>query len=142
MPSKRHAVTALLALAAAILGWMDVSWALRPGLFAIMDDIGTQASMIPLSYARVLNMVPQRFYADRPLGWALIKVLSDAYQFDYPKQVVWLIVVHAASCVLAFLILRRLGAGAPLAIAGVAIFAGLWTTAETVTYLGEAFDLV
>lgn len=136
----RIAVEAILGVLAAALCWFDVSWALKPGLFPILDEIGTWAIVAIGRYRAFVYLWPKEYYADRPLGWAFIKAVGEAFGFHYSREVVFLIAIHFACCALAFWMFRRLGVGVPVAIGGVALFGGLWTTAQTATYLGEAFD--
>ncbi len=137
---SRIAVHALLALIAAILCWLDVSWALHRGLFPYLDEISTQNTVVFRSYAQLANFFPTTYYADRPTGWVFLKLMGDWFGFDYRRQAACLIAIHFANCGLAFWLFRRLGVSIPVAIAGVGLFGGLWTTAQTATYLGEAFD--
>lgn len=138
----RRVPIVLLAVFAAILCWVDVSWALRPGLFPILDEIGTRAIVSITSYRQILTFFPVSYYADRPLGWAFIKLMGDWFDFNYRREVAFLIAIHFANCLLGFRLFRRLGVSLPLAIAGLATFGGLWTTAQTATYLGESFDVI
>jgi hypothetical protein len=138
----RIAIQSLLALFAIALCWADVSWALRPGLFPIFDELSTRTVFLTQPYGQLIHLFPDTFYADRPLGWAFIRLVADLFGFDYTRQVACLLAVHFANCGLAFLMFRRLGAGIPISIAGVALFGGLVTTAQTATYLGESFDAI
>ncbi len=137
-------VDAMLTLFAATLCWACVSWSLRPGLFPIMDEIDTRGS--------VMNSVVQpdpahparlHFYADRPLGWVFIKAMDDRWGFDYSgrrSRACWWHLF--ANCGLGFWLFRKLGASVPLSVAGIALFGGLWTTAQTAPYLDECFDAI
>jgi len=136
----RVVVQALLALIAAVLCWVDVSWALHRGLFPYLDEISTQNTVVFRSCAQLANFFPTTYYADRPTGWVFLKLMGDWFGFDYRRQVACLIAIHFANCGLAFWLFRRLGVSIPVAIAGVGLFGSLWTTAQTATYLGEAFD--
>ncbi len=138
----RAGVVAVLAVFAAVVCWVDVSWALRPGLFPIQDEISTRAIVVFMPYGQIFNFFPNRFYADRPFGWAFIKLMGNWFGFDYHGQVACLLAIHFANCGLGLWLFRRLGVGVPLAIAGVGLFGGLWTTAQTATYLGESFDMI
>lgn len=138
----RPAVETGLAVLAATLCWVDVRWALQAGLFPILDEVGTRALVLSASYGRILNFFPNTFYADRPLGWAFIKLMGDWFGFDYARQAACLMAIHFANCGMAFRLFRRLGVSVPVSIAGVGLFGGLWTTAQTATYLGEAFDVI
>src|SRR5271168_4070668 len=99
-------IHASLALFAVILCWACVSWSLRPGLFPLLDEIGTKGAVMMLSYRRILNVLPIQFYADRPLGWAFIKLMDDHFGFDYAKQVACLLLFHFANCGLGFWLFR------------------------------------
>jgi hypothetical protein len=132
----------VLALWAAVLCWKNVSWALQPGLFPIFDELSTRTVFLTSSYRQLIHFFPNIFYADRPVGWAFIRLLADLFGFDYTKQVACLLAIHFANCGLAFLLFRRLGAGIPISIAGMALFGSLATTAQTATYVGESFDVI
>ncbi|MGA2184552.1 MAG: hypothetical protein ABSH47_16130 [Bryobacteraceae bacterium] len=138
----RRTVQLLLALVAIALCWVDVSWALGPGLFPIFDELSTRTVFLTQSYGQLIHFFPDTFYADRPLGWAFIRLLADLFGFNYTRQVACLLAIHFANCGLAFLLFRRLGAGIPISIAAVALFGSLSTTAQTATYLGESFDVI
>ncbi len=135
-------VEAVLALFAAILCWACVSWSLRPGLFLLLDEISTKGAVMILSYRQILNILPIQFYADRPLGWAFIKLMDDRFGFDYQKEIACLLVFHFANCGLGLWLFRKLGASVPLGLAGIALFGSLWTTSQTAPYLGECFDAI
>jgi hypothetical protein len=50
--------------------------------------------------------------------------------------------IHFANCSFGYLIFRRLGVSVPLSIGGIGLYSVLWTTAGTVTYLGEASEVL
>jgi hypothetical protein len=139
--SARLAVTILLAASAITLCWVDVSWAFRPGLFPYLDELTNKTMFLDGSYHQIVHLFPAWFYNDRPVGWAFIRFISDLWGFDYRGQVACLLAVHFANCGLVFLLLRRLGSGVPISIAGVALFGSLWTTASTATFVGAPFDV-
>ena len=132
----------MLTVWAVVLCWEDVSWALRPGLFPILDELSTRAEFARISYGPFLHILPNTFYADRPIGWIFIGLMGDLFGFSYAKQVACLIAIHFGNCGFAFLLFRRLGASTPISIAAVALFGSLATTMITVTYLGESFDVI
>ncbi len=136
------AIEIALAISAVILCCVDIRWEIQAGLFPILDEVSTRAIVFFTPYRQLLNFIPVNFYADRPMGWAFIKLMSDGFGFDYPKQAACLAAVHFANCGLAFWLYRRLGVTIPVAIAGVGFFGSLWTSAQTSTYIGEAFDVV
>jgi hypothetical protein len=137
----RLAVHLVLAVFAITLCWVDVSWAFRPGLFPVHDEITNRAIFLDGSYHQIVHLFPAWFYNDRPVGWAFIRFIADIWGFDYRGQVACLLAVHFANCGLVFLLFRRLGVGVPLSIAGVALFGSLWTTAATATFVGAPFDV-
>jgi hypothetical protein len=138
----RSFATVALVLCAAALCWADVCWALRPGLFPIFDELNNPTLFLAGSYGQFFHFFPDTFYGNRPVGWAFIRLLADLFPFDYAKQVSCLLAIHFANCAMAFVLFRRLGAGAPISIAGVALFGSLATTARTVTYIGAAFEVI
>jgi hypothetical protein len=140
--SLKVVVEAVLGVFAAALCWMGVSWAVRPGLFPMLDELANPGVFLLGSYHQIVHFFPTTYYSDRPMGWAFIKLMGDWLGFDYTGQVACLLVLHFANCGLGFWLFRRLGLGVPLAIAGVGLFGGLWTTAQTATYLGESFDTI
>jgi hypothetical protein len=138
----RSAVHFILAIFAAALCWADVCWALRPGLFPILDELSNPALLLCGAYHEYVHFFPVEFFGDRPLGWAFVKLLADLFGFDYTKQVACLLAIHFANCGMACLLFRRLGASVPIAIAGLGVFGSLWTTAQSATYPGEADDVI
>ena len=138
----RGAICILLAAVCAMLCWYAVAWELRPGLFPILDELGTKAIVSFVSYRQILNFFPNQFYADRPLGWAFIRLVNDWFGFNYEGQAACLSILHFANCALAFRLFRRLDLNLPLTIAAISLYGSLWTTAQTATYIGEAFDIV
>ena len=135
-------VEVALAVSAAALCWHAVSWALRPGLFMILDELSTQRWFLWGSYGSIVHFFPTSFYADRPLGFAFIRLLTDVFGFDYTRQVACQLAIHFANCALAFVLFRQLGVGVALSLAGIGLYGSLSTTALTATYLGEAFDVL
>ena len=138
----RRIVELTLAVFAIGLCWVAVGWALRPGLFLMLDEVSTQKWFLWGSYSSIVHFFPTSFYSDRPIGFAFIRLLTDIFGFDYTKQVACQLAIHFANCLLAFLLFRRLGVGVPLSLAGIGLYGSLSTTALTSTYLGEAFDVI
>ncbi|MGA2183913.1 MAG: hypothetical protein ABSH47_12860 [Bryobacteraceae bacterium] len=138
----RRIVEVALAVFAIALCWVAVGWALRPGLFMMLDEVSTQKWFLWGSYSSIVHFFPTSFYSDRPIGFAFIRLLTDTFGFDYTRQVACQLAIHFANCLLAFLLFRRLGAGVPLSLAGIGVYGSLSTTALTATYLGEAFDVI
>jgi hypothetical protein len=138
----KRLVAIALGLCAAALCWEAVSWALQPGLFPMLDELGNRGLFLDGSYHQIVHFFPAWFYNDRPFGWMLERLLFDLFGFDYAKQVACFLVIHFANCVLAFALFRRLGASTPISISGVALFGSLWTTADTATFLGASFDVM
>ena len=124
-----------------MLCWVDVSWAFRPGLFPFLDEINNPTIFLDASYHGIVHLFPARVYNDRPVGWALVRLMADLFGYDYRRQVACLLAIHFANCGLAFLLFRRLSTSVPIAISGVALFGSLWTTAATATYAGAPFDV-
>ena len=139
--STKLLVVILLAVWGVGLCFADVSWAFRPGLFPILDELGNRAPFLDTSYRGVVHLFPTWFYNDRPVGWILIRLLADLFGFDYAKQAACFIAIHVANCIMGFVLFRKLGVGVVVSIAGIALFGSLWTTASTVTYIGAAFDV-
>jgi hypothetical protein len=138
----KTSIEAVLAVFAGAMCWSAVSWALRPGQFPYLDELATRGVFLLGSYSQIVHFFPTNYYADRPIGWAFIKLMGDCFDFDYTRQVACLLAVHFANCALGFWLFRKLGLGVPLAIAGVAVFGSVWTSAQTATYLGESFDVI
>lgn len=138
----RRAVDLALGLFAAALCWATVSWALRPGLFPILDELSGPTLFLDGSYHQIVHFFPNWFFNDRPLGWAFVKLMADLFGFDYTGQVACFLAIHFANCGLVFLLFRRLGVSVPISIAGVGLFGSLWTTAATATYPGAAHDMI
>ncbi len=142
MPKRQIAVEAVLGVLAAVLCWSSIAWALRPGLFPYLDEIANRGVFLLSSSRQIVHLFPTNYYSDRPLGWAFIKLMGDWFDFNYTGQVACLLAIHFANCGLGYWLFRRLGLNVPLAIAGIALFGSLWTTAQTATYLGESFDTI
>jgi len=138
----RLAVEIALAVFAAALCWRAVAWALRPGQFMILDELSTQKWFLWGPYSSIVHFFPTSFYADRPIGFAFIRLLTDLFGFNYAHQVACQLAVHLANCALALLLFRRLGVGVALSLAGIGLYGSLTTTALTATYIGEAFDVL
>jgi hypothetical protein len=138
----RLAVELALAVFAVGLCWVAVGWALRPGLFLMLDEVSIDKWFLWGSYSSVVHFFPTSFYSDRPIGFAFLRLLTDTFGFDYTKQVACQLAIHFANCLLAFLLFRRLGAGVPLSLAAIGLYGSLSATALTATYLGEAFDVI
>ena len=132
----------VLALWAALLCWASVRWALRPGLFPILDELSNPALFLGGSYNAYVHFFPVQLFGDRPLAWALVKLLADFFGFNYTRQVMCFIAIHFANCGMAFLLFRRLGASLPIAIAGLGFLGSLWTSAQSATYPGEPGDVI
>lgn len=137
----RVACHALLALFAAFVSWGAVGWALQPGLFLYMDEIGNLTRFIATPYWRMATFLPAWIYNDRPTGFILEGLLFDAFRFNYRPQALVLLVFHAANLMMGFLLSRRLGIGVPLSLGAIGLYGGLWTTAETASYIGAVFDV-
>jgi hypothetical protein len=144
VPARRFriGVEACLGLFAAVLCWVAVCWAFRPGQFPVLDELGNVAPFLYASYHQVIHLLPTWLYNDRPLGFAFQRLLFDWYGYNYAREVPFLLAVHFANCIMGFALFRRLGAGVPIALAGIALYGTLWTTAQTATYLGAAFDVL
>ncbi|MGD0579908.1 MAG: hypothetical protein ABSC08_13370 [Bryobacteraceae bacterium] len=129
-------MSSLVALWALILCWKGVSWAFRPHTFIILDELGDLSWPLRVSYRSILHLFPRIIYCDRPLGFAFRRFLFEQFGFNYSPQLVCLLAIHFLNCILAFALLRRLGARLPLAFSGMAAFGCLWCTAYAATYLG------
>ncbi len=140
--SLRRLTTIALALWAVLLCWAAVRWALRPGLFPILDELSNPALFLDGSYHDYVHFFPVQFFGDRPLAWALVKLLADLCGFNYARQVLCFIAIHFANCGMAFVLFRRLGASLPIAIAGMGFFGSVWTSAQSATYTGEPGDVI
>ena len=138
----RLLVAFALALWAAWLSWAAVRWALQPGLFPIIDELGNPALFLCGSYHEYVHFFPGAFFGDRSVAWALVKLLADLFGFNYTHQVMCFLGIHFANCAMAFVLFRRLGASLTIAIAGFGLFGSLWTTAQTATYPGEPGDML
>jgi len=110
-------------------------------LFLISDELGNLTRFIDYSYWQNVSFLPQWIYNDRPVGFVLAQGLFDAFGFNYRYQVGVFLVLHAANCGMGYLLSRRLGVSIPLSIAAIGAFGGLWSTAQTVTYIGAVFDV-
>jgi hypothetical protein len=135
-------IECLLPAVAVVVCWRDVSWAFRPGLSLMMDEVANLARFLGGSWWDVVNPVPHWIYNERPAGFALERLLFDIFGLDYSRQVIWFVAVHFANCALAFLLFRRLRLGIPLCLAAIGVYASLSTTAQTATYIGAAFDVL
>lgn len=134
-----------LALLAAVVCVEAVAWAFRGYYYVCSDEIGNlllRAVEGPRAYSGMLNLLPIRFYGDRPAGFVFEWLLFDWFGFDYARQLVPFMAFHAANCIMLFFLARRLGASMPTALAAVAAFGGTNITAVTATYLGAVFDVL
>lgn len=127
--------------ASAWLCWIAVSWALQPGQYLVLDESGNLIRFLTgIDWSQV-TLLPQAPYNDRPVGFVLERWLYDLYGFDYPPQLRWFLLLHAANLVLGYALFRKLGVSRSLALASIGVFGVLSTTAQTATYLGAAFDV-
>jgi hypothetical protein len=138
----RRAINLALAAFAIVLCWMAVSWAFRPGLSMMLDEISNLMWFLWGPYSNAVHFFPAFFYSDRPIGFAFIRLLTDLFGLDYTKQVACQLAIHFANCLLAFLLFRRLGVDVPLSLAAIGFYGSLSSTVLTATYLGEAFDVI
>ena len=138
----RRTVELALLLLAILLCWADVRWALRPGLFLMLDELSNPAQFLNGTYSQIVHVFPEWFFGDRAIGWAFIRLINDWFGFNYTRQLECLLAIHFANCAMALALYRRLGASVPVSIAGLALFGSLWTTANTATYPGEAPDVL
>ncbi|HSR05904.1 MAG TPA: hypothetical protein VLM42_02030 [Bryobacteraceae bacterium] len=122
--------------------WHAVSWALQPGLFMILDEIGN-LHMFPVGLTwNSITILPHFAYNDRPVGFALERWWFEIFAFDYRSQLLCLLSIHFANLLLAFFLMRRIGASALATLAALCAFATLSTTAQTATYIGAIFDVL
>ncbi|MGD0365542.1 MAG: hypothetical protein ABSC93_32060 [Bryobacteraceae bacterium] len=133
---------AALALCALLLCWKGVSWAPRPGFLLFNDEIGNLPWLVATPYRAILHILPLQVYNDRPVGDVLERLLYERFGFDYTRQVSCFLCFHFANCALVFLLMRRLGVGLALSLAGTGFFGSLSTTAMTATYIGASFDVL
>jgi hypothetical protein len=133
---------AAIAVCALLLCWKGVSWALRPGWFLWNDELGNLVWLLDTPYRAILHVLPMQVYNDRPTGEALERVLYEMFGFDYRRQLACFLCFHFANCALVFLLLRRLGVGLAIGLAGMGLFGSLSTTAITATYIGASFDIL
>jgi hypothetical protein len=122
--------------------WHAISWALQPGLFMILDEIGN-LHMFPSGLDwNLITILPHYAYNDRPVGFALERWWYEIFGFNYRPQLVCLLSIHAANLVLGFFLARRIGASVLAALAALCVFGTLAPTAQTATFLGALFDLL
>jgi hypothetical protein len=133
---------AVLAVWAAVLCWNGVSWAFRPHQFLYGDEYNNLSWMFYTTYGKMLHLLPEAFYSDRPVAFVLERLLFDAYGYHYTPQLAWYLVFHFTNLLLGVWVFRRLGVRWPLALAGIGVLGSLWTTAAAATYLGASFDVL
>jgi len=138
----RICVDFLLAALGAFVVWNAVRWSLEPGLYLYVDEVGNLSRFIDFSYLQNASLLPTWIYNDRPIGFALERLLYDFFGFNYTHQLSAFLVFHFANCAMGFVLFRRLGVSVPLSLAGIGLYGGLWTTAQTATYIGAVFDVV
>jgi hypothetical protein len=137
----RRIIEASFAAITAWTSWHAVSWALVPGVFLWMDEIGSLTRLLNRADWLSIGILPKILYNDRPVGFVIARVLFDSLGFDYYRQLHWFLAIHAANLLLGFLLFRRLGIGRIAALAIVACYGMLSTTAQTATYIGTVFDV-
>jgi hypothetical protein len=135
-------VRALLGLWAVLLCWEGVSWAFRSWPMLIEDELNNLGWTSRVTYGKLLRILPEAIYNDRPTGWVLERFLFERFGFNYTPQLVCFLAIHFAVCVMAFVLFRRLGLRNPLAIAALGVFGTLCTTVHTATYLAASFDVL
>ncbi len=137
-----RAVHLALGAVSLLLCWRGIGWAIQPGAVLVADEIGNLHSFIGKSYAYGLTVLPQLMYNDRPVGVLFERVLFAHFGFDYTASLGWFLPFHFANLALAYLLFRRIGVGAALSIAGVAVLGCLSTTAQSASYIGASFDVI
>ncbi len=126
------------------LSWQAVSWAMKPGLFMILDEIGNlHMFMGGWKWNHYLvTILPHFAYNDRPVGFSLERRWFEIFGYHYRPQLAFLLSIHFANLALGFLLFRRIGTSVLASLAALCVFATLWTTAQTATYLGAIFDVL
>jgi hypothetical protein len=132
----------LIGLWAVILCWEGVGWAFHSWPMLIQDELNNLGWTTRVSYSRILHLIPDAMYNDRPMGWALERFLFDRFGLNYTPQLVCFLAIHFAVCAMALVLFRRLGLRSPLAIAALGVLGTLCTTAFTATYLAASFDVL
>jgi len=107
----------------------------------MLDELGNLGRYLGASYRGMITFFPQWIYNDRPIGFAIERLLFDAFGFDYRRQLGVFLAIHFGNCVLGFLLFRRFGVNRALSIAAIGLYGSLWTTAQTATYIGAVFDV-
>lgn len=132
----------LLGLWALVLCWVGVSWAFHAWPMLAQDEVNNLSGPVRMSYRQILHLLPDRIYNDRPIGFALERLLFEHFGFNYYPQLTCFLAFHFANCAMAFLLFRRLGLRLPIAIAALGVLGTLSTTAQTATYLAASFDVL
>lgn len=133
---------ALVGLWAVALCWEGVSWAFRSWPMLSQDELTNLGWTSLIPYGRLLHLIPDALYNDRPTGFALERFLFERFGFNYTPQLVCFLAFHFANCGMALVLFRRLGLRIPMAIAALGVLGALNTTAQTATYLGASFDVL
>ena len=111
-------------LAAAILIFLSLNSSAYKGYFR--DDGYDNAVWTPVTSLQeyVNAFFTPRFSPvnARPAGHYLVRVLRNTYDFDFPKWVAWIHIIHLANTVLIWLLARRLGASVAACAIGGAFF--------------------
>ncbi|HWE51051.1 MAG TPA: hypothetical protein VG273_14760 [Bryobacteraceae bacterium] len=140
-PLYRAALVIIAAFAVALC-WRGVSWAFRPGLMLVTDEINNLTRFLGASWFTVVQPIPHALYNDRPAGFALEGLLFDLFGFNYTRQLAVFLTLHFASCAMAFALFRKLGLNIFLCLTAVGVYGSLNTTAQTATFIGAVFDVL
>ena len=132
----------LIGLWAILLCWEGVSWAFHSWPILCQDELNNLGWTSLVPYGRILHLIPETIYNDRPMGFALERFLFERFGFNYTPQLVCFLAFHFANCAMAFVLFRRLGLRGPIAIAAIGVLGTLSTTAQTATYLAASFDVL
>ena len=135
-------VRAIVVAWAVLLCWKGVSWAFRAWPMLVQDEINNLGWPTRVSWGAILNLVPNAIYNDRPMGFALERLLFDCFGLNYTPQLICFLAIHFTNCVLAFVLFRKLGLRRLLAFAAIGVYGALSTTAQTATYLAASFDVL
>jgi hypothetical protein len=127
---------------AIVLCWEGVSWAFRARPILSQDELANLGWAVRVSYGRILQILPQTIYGDRPMGFALERFLFDRFGFNYTPQLVCFLTIHFTNCTMAFVMFRRLGVRTLFAAVGIGVLGTLTATMQTATYLGSSFDVL
>lgn len=86
-----------------VFSFFSVFWVLSIDNSFSFDDIGWMQRVSTVSYKDLFSFFPLHAYLDRPIGTIFLKFLYSAFELDYCRHHVVLVIIHLLNVLLTFL---------------------------------------